>query len=250
MGTVISAPVGLADITENLAVSTSFDSRTQWPGCVHAIRDQQQCGSCWAFAASEAFSDRICIQTGGKTNVIISPQDLVSCDKSNYACDGGYLNLAWQYLEKTGAGVDACEPYTSGSGSVAACPSKCKDGSAIKKFKCQAGSTVEAKGAAKIKTLIEGSGPVETGFTVYADFFNYKSGVYHHVSGSAQGGHAVKIIGWGVENGTSYWICANSWGTSWGESGFFRIKQGDSGIDQAAYGCIPAVTAAGEEFFQ
>jgi cathepsin B len=63
------------------AAPASFDARTQWPKCIHAIRDQQQCGSCWAFAASEAFSDRLCIESKGEINVIISPEDMVSCDK-------------------------------------------------------------------------------------------------------------------------------------------------------------------------
>jgi cathepsin B len=80
---------------------------------------------------------------------------------------------------------------------------------------------------------------METGFTVYQDFMNYKSGVYKHVSGNVLGGHAVKIVGWGQENGTNYWICANSWGTSWGENGFFRIAWGQCGIDSAVYGCAP-----------
>lgn len=93
LGTIVSGPVGLPDVEVNQAASDSFDSRTKWPSCVHAIRDQQQCGSCWAFAASEAFSDRLCI--AGVANTVVSPQDLVSCDKNNYACDGGYLNLAW-----------------------------------------------------------------------------------------------------------------------------------------------------------
>lgn len=63
---------------------------------------------------------------------------------------------------------------------------------------------------------------------VYNSFMNYKSGIYS--KGTFEflplGGHAVKIIGWGVEGKTNYWICANSWGTSWGENGFFRIKEG------------------------
>ena len=63
------------------------------------------------------------------------------------------------------------------------------------------------------------SGPVETGFTVYGDFFSYKTGIYHHVTGDVAGGHAVKIVGWGVDPNTkvSYWICANSWGPKWGD---------------------------------
>jgi len=70
---------------------------------------------------------------------------------------------------------------------------------------------------------------------------SYSSGIYHHTTGDQLGGHAVKILGWGSENGVDYWICANSWGPKWGEEGFFRIQLGDSGIDKAAYGCTPAL---------
>merc|ERR1719491_1247010 len=78
-------------------------------------------------------------------------------------------------------------------------------------------------------------GPVETAFTVYQDFFAYKSGIYVHTSGGVAGGHAVKIIGWGNQAGTNYWIVANSWGASWGMSGFFWIEFGQCGIDTDAY---------------
>jgi len=223
------------------SIPTAFDSRTQWPNCVHAIRDQQQCGSCWAFAASEALSDRFCIASNGSVNVVLSPEDMVECNSTNQGCNGGILGLAWKYLENQGITTDSCNPYTSGAGTVGKCPSTCVDGSAFKKFKCEAGSTQKASGPAAIKSLIQASGPVETGFTVYNDFMNYQSGIYHHVTGRQLGGHAVKIIGWGVENGTNFWICANSWNTSWGENGFFRIKEGDSGIDDAAFGCTPSL---------
>lgn len=74
---------------------------------------------------------------------------------------------------------------------------------------------------------------------IYTDFFNYKSGIYSHASGSYAGGHAIKIIGWGADNGTSYWLVANSWGTQWGENGFFKIEIGTLNVDQAVYACIP-----------
>jgi cathepsin B len=88
------------------------------------------------------------------------------------------------------------------------------------------------------------NGPVETGFTVYADFMNYESGVYYHVSGRMEGGHAVKILGWGNEDGMDYWLCANSWNTSWGLEGFFKIKVGDSGIDKQVFGCAPQIPSS------
>lgn len=63
------------------------------------------------------------------------------------------------------------------------------------------------------------NGPVQTAFNVYEDFLSYKSGVYSHVTGSPVGGHAVKIIGWGVDKDTQlpYWLIANSWNTDWAE---------------------------------
>jgi len=89
---------------------------------------------------------------------------------------------------------------------------------------------------------------METAFNVYEDFMNYAGGVYHHVSGKLEGGHAVKILGWGHDQGMDYWLCANSWGTSWGEKGFFRIKQGDCGIDNTVYACTPKVAASAFKF--
>ena len=64
---------------------------------------------------------------------------------------------------------------------------------------------------------------METRFDVYADFMNYKSGIYEHKYGAREGGHAIKVVGWGIEHDLEYWICANSWGSAWGESGYFRI---------------------------
>jgi len=111
MGTKLTGPANLPGPEINGDVPDSFDSRTNWEGCVHEIRDQAQCGSCWAFGATEAFSDRICIASGGKTNVILSPQDMVSCDGWNMGCNGGVLPWAWSYLTTTGAVVDSCFPY-------------------------------------------------------------------------------------------------------------------------------------------
>jgi cathepsin B len=79
---------------------------------------------------------------------------------------------------------------------------------------------------AKIQTEIMTNGPVEVAFSVYADFLTYKSGVYKHTSGSMLGGHAVKMLGWGVDNGTPYWLVANSWNPDWGNQGYFLIARG------------------------
>jgi cathepsin B len=75
-------------------------------------------------------------------------------------------------------------------------------------------------------TLLKVSTPLllQAAFDVYDDFFNYKSGVYQHTSGSLAGGHAVRIIGWGTENSTPYWLVANSWGRFWGLDGRASVR--------------------------
>lgn len=85
------------------------------------------------------------------------------------------------------------------------------------------------------------NGPVEGAFTVYSDFMSYKSGVYKHTTGSVEGGHAIKILGWGVENGEDYWLVANSWSPAWGMSGYFRILKGvnECGIESNIVAGIP-----------
>jgi len=109
------------------------------------------------------------------------------------------------------------------------CPKKCDAGSEASTDRWTfSGGTQSASGEAAIQKAIMTGGPVETAFTVYTDFANYVSGIYHHVSGSIEGGHAVRIVGWGVENGNKYWKVANSWNPYWGEKGYFRIKRGGS----------------------
>merc|ERR1712007_408452 len=130
-----------------------------------------------------------------------------------------------------------CPSQTSPAG-----PKKCDDDAtaphndfAADKYSYD-GQTVTASGEANIQSAIMAGGPMEVAFTVYSDFENYASGIYHHVSGSMAGGHAVKVVGWGTENGQKYWKVANSWNPYWGEKGYFRIKKGNNecGIEDQA----------------
>jgi C1A family cysteine protease len=106
-------------------------------------------------------------------------------------------------------------------------------------MKCPAGSEKQifyhseagyrVLGADAMMTDIYEKGPIEVVFEVYNDFFNYKNGVYHHVSGGLAGYHAVKMIGWGVDKKAGpYWILYNSWGTGWGMKGEFWVKRGSN----------------------
>jgi len=98
-------------------------------------------------------------------------------------------------------------------------------------------------GVAKIQADIAKYGTVTAAFTVYSDFPTYKSGVYKHTSGSALGGHAIKILGWGAEAGQDYWLVMNSWNEAWGDKGLFKIARGtnECGIEsQVSAGTVTA----------
>jgi cathepsin B len=204
---------------------TNFVASDKWPQCIHEIRAQQNCASGWAFAGSEVLSDRFCIASSGKIDQILSPQDLVSCDGGNYGCNNGNSHKAWDYLVGTGIVTDDCFLYTSGRGDSGRC--------LISKGKCIDGITPAEKYRAKnvrkfnsveeIKRDIFANGPVVAGFSLYQDLISYKGGIYKRSSDRLLDGHAVKVVGWGNENGTDYWVVANSWGPKWGESGYFRI---------------------------
>jgi len=210
-----------------------------WPaGCVGAIRNQGNCGSCWAFSAVETLADRFCIWSNGATNIVLSPQDLVSCDHEDQCggCGGGSEAGAWSWMMNPGVVPESCFPY---EGTDTSCPDSCPSGQSIVLYKAQ---NAYAVAASNIMSEIYTHGPVQACFQVYADLVHYAGGVYQHTSGGLLGGHCVKLTGWGVLNGIPYWTVANSWGTGWGPyGGFFMIRRGvnECGIEGAVVAGYP-----------
>merc|ERR1712039_1034099 len=232
-------------------IPAEFDARTKWPGLIHPIRDQQRCGSCWAFSASEVLSDRVAIASG-KPSPVLSPEDLVSCDKKDHGCGGGMLPDAWKYLTETGIVTDSCFPYSAGGGQAPACATKCVDSESFVRTKVDHAYAIS--GADNMQKDLMQNGPIQVGFLVYRSFMLYKSGIYHkHPKEPEEGGHAVKIVGWGVQGDgkfSKYWTVANSWNTTWGEDGFFRIVRGkdECGIETMGppYAGIPKLASEEE----
>lgn len=226
------------------SVPSGFDARKQWDGLIHPIRNQQRCGSCWAFSASEVLSDRVAIAQG-KASPVLSPEDLVSCDQKDHGCQGGMLPAAWKYLTSSGIVTDTCMPYMAGSGKAPACPTQCSDSESFDRTKAKSAYAIQ--GAANIQKDLMTNGPIQVAFMVYKSFMTYHSGIYHKHRSEKQpeGGHAVKLVGWGAENGKNYWLIANSWDTTWGEEGFFRIISGkdECGIETMGppYAGMPAL---------
>ncbi|KAL1445416.1 hypothetical protein MTO96_006733 [Rhipicephalus appendiculatus] len=185
------------------------------------IRDQGNCGSCWAHGVAGAISDRVCIQTCGRVQVNISVQDLMTCcpdcATNGDGCIGGKPSLAWKYFYNFGIRPP--------------CNRTCNEkfNNTYEDDKHYAGKVYRLpKDALRILVDILYNGPVSALFDVYSDFYAYKSGVYQRHSNQRCSGHVVRIIGWGTENGVPYWLAANSWGTGWGDKGFFKIRRGNN----------------------
>jgi cathepsin B len=238
---------------------TAFDSRKQWgaicPSLTH-VRDQGQCGSCWAHGSTEAFNDRYCIANPTHKE-LFSTEHTTSCcglvPCYSLGCHGGHPGLAWWWLTHFGvvSGGDYgdtsefCWPYEvphspPAPSGTPQCRSTCPNANYKKNFKNDRHRGKRAymvHGVDNIKTNLLKFGPVTSAFMVFDDFMSYKGGVYTGPKAGAHflGGHAIKIVGWGEEKDVPYWVVANSWGPSWGESGFFRIKIGSvTGIDFGA----------------
>ncbi|BFZ21365.1 hypothetical protein BsWGS_24404 [Bradybaena similaris] len=241
----------LKDIQVTGELPDNFDPRTKWPSCpsLNEVRDQSNCGSCWAFGSAEAITDRICIKGGGQVH--ISAEDVNDCCKScGDGCNGGFPAGVYSWYVKQGIVTggqygtnQGCKPYSlphcdhhttgkykpcTGDAKTPACHTACREGynKTYTEDKRKGSSAYGIEGVEKIMQDLVDNGPVTAAFTVYSDFLSYKSGVYKHTTGEELGGHAVKILGYGVENNVKYWLVANSWNEDWGDKGFFKILRG------------------------
>lgn len=213
------------------ATATAYDWRNVGgKNFVTPIRDQGGCGSCVSFGSTATVEAMYRIQRNNPTmDVNLAEASLFFCvgPATGASCGGGwYMTPAMDGYKNTGVPDEACFPYTDHQ---QAC-GQCSDW-ASRATKITGWHTITA--AADMKAWLSTRGPLASCFTVYNDFFSYKSGVYKHVSGAVAGGHCISVIGY--NDAGSFWICKNSWGTGWGESGFFCIAYGDCGIDSTMW---------------
>jgi len=249
------------DVLDTLptAFTSGKDKWTQCGSTIGFIKDQADCGSCWAVAASEVVEDRVCIANMASTpenNVFLneakpavcfSAEDIMSCcSYCGEGCGGGYPIDAMKFWATSGvvtgcwfASNCGCLPYQ-----IPPCPASGCSGPESKTPKCvktcRTGYNTQytadkhmatkyyqiAGNAPAIQTEIYTNGPVECAFTVYENFMSYKSGVYSKTSGGVLGGHAIKIIGWGMSGSTPYWVINNSWNVTWGATGQVLFLRG------------------------
>ncbi|WCJ30863.1 Cysteine proteinases superfamily protein [Euphorbia peplus] len=217
---------------------TDLPSEVDWrkKGAVTPVKDQGQCGSCWAFSAVAAVEGINKIKTGKL--VSLSEQELVDCDVAGdcAGCNGGLMEKAFSFIKKIG-GLTTEDDYP-----YKAIDDTCKS----EKMKHH---TVDITGFESVPENSETSlqaavakQPVSVAIDAGGlNFQFYSQGIFDGFCGN-QLNHGVTAVGYGEDSGGKYWIVKNSWGPSWGESGYIRLKrefkdkQGACGIAmQASY---------------
>jgi C1A family cysteine protease len=211
--------------TEDTPVSVDWRSS----GAVNAVKNQGQCGSCWAFSATASIEGAHFRSTGQL--VRLSEQQLVDCDTKSQGCNGGLQEFGMEYLESNTQELEADYQYTAKDGT-------CETDAAKGKVLVTQIHEVEAKSIDQLKAAIA-QGPVSV--TIEADqtvFQMYKNGIFDSVACGTELDHAVTAVGYGSEDGKDFYIVRNSWGATWGEQGYIRIAavegEGICGIQQVS----------------
>jgi xylem cysteine proteinase len=203
---------------EFVGASTYIDWRQK--GAVNAVKNQGSCGSCWAFSAIAALEGHHAINNAKLEN--FSEQHIVDCSKNgNAGCNGGWMDNAFEYAKTHGLIRQANYPYTGRDGT-------CQESGKPTVVTVQSYTDIPEGNQAALAAAIAKQ-PVSV--AVHAGglpFQFYKNGI---LDGAACGNaldHGIAAVGYGVENGKEYFIVRNSWGASWGESGYIRIARNDS----------------------
>jgi C1A family cysteine protease len=207
----------------------SVDWRTK--NVVGAIRDQAQCGSCWAFSGTSTVESAVAIKTG--TLYDLSEQESVSCTTlkngyTNLGCNGGNYNVLWNYAKDNGGlCTEDSYPYTSGTGNTGTCLTTCKPVSAAKVASYVKVTPYSDSALMTALTI----GPVSIALEADTRSFQlYNSGIYSDYTGcggaNPQLDHAVVLVGYGSSNGVDYYIMRNSWGTTWGDQTDGNVNKG------------------------
>jgi len=187
-------------------------------GKTTAIKNQAQCGSCWAFSATETIESAILI--AGSTVEPGAPQQIVDCDTNDQGCNGGDPAEAMQWvISQGGQDTESCYPYTGTDGT---CQTTCTPTNKI------SGTQSVSQSESAVYTALQGMPP-----SICCDasaWQNYNGGVLDGSQCGDSVDHAIQLTGYNPGQG-GYWIVRNSWGASWGEQGFIWLQYGQNTCD-------------------
>jgi len=206
--------------------AASVDWTTQ--GAVTPVKNQGQCGSCWAFSTTG--STEGAWKIAGNALPVLSEQQLVDCDKVDAGCSGGLMDNGFNFLKSHGSCSESSYSYKATGGS-------CKESSCD--IVIPAGGVTgykDVRGESDLQSAVA-QGPVSV--AIEADqmgFQLYSSGVFSGACGTNLD-HGVLAVGYGSLNGKDYWKVKNSWGSSWGDAGYILMAKG---VNQCGIGNQPS----------
>ena len=235
------------------SIPTSLDWRSS--GIVTPVRDQGNCGGCWAFGTVGIMESAL--WKSGTANIDLSEQYLISCNKDSWNCDnGGWTAHKYHYdsLGKSqtsiGAVMESAKPYTATNGT---CSTALAHPYKLSAWQFIVATETTMPTVDQIKAAISTYGPITAGVCAGTGWDSYSGGIFTtDETSQCSGGtnHQIILVGWNDNGGTNgYWILRNSWGTSWGINGYMyiaydksRVGEGTSWVTTAAVAAPPTVT--------
>lgn len=221
LGSDVRMKVAHDNVVTSVPPYTGAETLVDWSGkLTTAVKDQGYCGSCWAFSAAEQIESDAMRTLN--LNLVLSPEQITQCDTTSSGCNGGWTEHAFNYVKKAG-GIETNSdyPYTSYQGVTGSCHA---DSS---KYKVTVDSYTTVSGETNMANYVKATGPLSV--CVDASSWNsYKGGIM--TSCGQRVDHCVQAVGVDTASG-GYWKVRNSWGTSWGESGYIRLAYGKNTCD-------------------
>ena len=213
------------------SLPSSIDWRTK--GAVSSVKDQGQCGSCWAFSSTGAVEGAWALH--GSPLVDLSEQELVDCatgvSYGSNGCNGGQMDGAFKYVIEHGQCLLTDYPYVSGVSEKGGSCQKCAAVAHISSC-----SDVKSNDQVSLKVAVSQQ-PVAVAIEADTRYFqSYSSGVLDSAACGTSLDHGVLIVGYGAQNGQDYWLVKNSWSETWGEQGYIKILRSDSTNDPGICG--------------
>ena len=209
--------------SDNVILPESVD----WRECcaVTNVKNQERCGSCWAFSSTGAMEGAMFIGSGKL--ISLSEQELVDCVKKDHGCNGGSMDDAFEYAQSTGICTEDEDPYVAEDEKCKICDDPIKFSSCV---------LIDSNNQLHLKEAVSKQ-PVSVAIQANTNVFqSYTGGIINDSSCGTELDHGVLIVGYGEEKGEKYWIVKNSWGMNWGEDGYVRIARSDSTNDPGICG--------------
>jgi len=213
----------------------SFDWRTKKG--ITAIKDQAQCGSCWAFSCVESIESVYIIKGGKAGQVPLAPQQIVDCDKGDGGCNGGDLPTCYAYVKSAGGlETEAAYPYKAKNQACKAVKNNEQDPITGFNYVIPDGSSDEGAMA----SFLAANSPMSI-IVDASSWSSYSGGVLTADQCGQDLDHAVQAVGYNGLDSNGYWIVRNSWGADWGESGYIRLQMASNTCGLTSEVTVPTI---------